>query len=77
MKRTPSIILPLVFILIAFGGLMAPAVIVTTVVSQWLFKSAYEIIATPLTYYVVNRLKVIEDVDAYDVDTNMNPFSFE
>lgn len=67
----------LVFILIAFGGLMAPAVIVTTVVSQWLFKSAYEIFATPLTYYVVNRLKAIEGVDVYDVDTNMNPFSFE
>ena len=67
----------LVFILIAFGGLMAPAVLVTTVVSQWLFKSAYEIIATPLTYYVVNRLKAIEGVDVYDVDTNMNPFSFE
>jgi len=67
----------LVFILIAFGGLMAPAVLVTTVVSQWLFKSAYEIMATPLTYYVVNRLKAIEGVDVYDVDTNMNPFSFE
>ena len=41
----------LVFILIAFGGLMAPAVIMTTVISQWLFKSVYEIVATPLTYY--------------------------
>lgn len=67
----------LVFILIAFGGLMAPVVVMTTVLSQWVFKSAYEVIATPLTYYVVNRLKVIEGVDAYDVDTNMNPFSFE
>jgi uncharacterized integral membrane protein (TIGR00697 family) len=67
----------LVFILIAFGGLMVPAVLVTTVVSQWLFKSAYEIFATPLTYYVVNRLKAVEGVDVYDVDTNMNPFSFE
>lgn len=67
----------LVFIAIAFGGLMAPAVIMTTVVSQWLFKSAYEIIATPLTYFVVNRLKQAEGVDTFDIATNMNPFSFE
>lgn len=67
----------LVFIFIAFGGLMAPAVIVTTVISQWLFKSLYEILATPLTYFVVNRLKAAEGVDTFDVNTNMNPFSFE
>ena len=67
----------LVFIAIAFGGLMAPAVIMTTVISQWLFKSAYEIIATPLTYFVVNRLKQAEGVDTFDINTNMNPFSFE
>lgn len=67
----------LVFIAIAFGGLIAPAAIMTTVISQWLFKSAYEIIATPLTYFVVNRLKQAEGVDRFDIDTNMNPFSFE
>lgn len=67
----------LIFILIAFGGLLVPAAIVTTVLSQWLFKSAYEIIATPFTYLVVNKLKQVEGVDVYDVNTNMNPFSFE
>jgi queuosine precursor transporter len=67
----------LVFILIAFGGLMAPAAIMTTVVSQWLFKSIYEIAATPLTYFVINRLKQAEGVDTFDIHTNMNPFSFE
>ena len=67
----------LVFIAIAFGGLMAPAAIMTTVISQWLFKSVYEIAATPLTYFVVNRLKQAEGVDTFDINTNMNPFSFE
>jgi uncharacterized PurR-regulated membrane protein YhhQ (DUF165 family) len=67
----------LVFVIIAFGGLMAPALVMTTVVSQWVFKSIYEILATPLTYFVVNRLKAAEGVDAYDIGTNMNPFSFE
>ncbi|MCB0121370.1 MAG: queuosine precursor transporter, partial [Caldilineaceae bacterium] len=67
----------LVFILIAFGGLMASPELVTAIVSQWIFKSAYEALATPLTYAVVNTLKRLEGVDAYDVDTDLNPFAFE
>lgn len=67
----------LIFILIAFGGLMAAPELVTAVISQWIFKSTYEALATPLTYAVVNTLKRAEGVDAYDVDTNLNPFAFE
>ncbi|MEZ4619429.1 MAG: queuosine precursor transporter [Caldilineaceae bacterium] len=67
----------LVFILIAFSGLMASPDLITAIVSQWIFKSAYEAIATPLTYAVVNTLKRVEGVDAYDVDTDLNPFAFE
>jgi queuosine precursor transporter len=66
----------LIFILIAFGGIMAPTAVVTAVLSQWLFKSAYEALATPLTYLVVNRLKSTEAVDTYDTETNLNPFAF-
>lgn len=67
----------IVFVVIAFGGILIPAAIVATVLSQWVFKSAYEIMATPLTYLVVNKLKQVEGVDVYDTNTNMNPFSFE
>ena len=67
----------LVFILIAFGGLMAGPALVTAILSQWLFKSLYEALATPLTYLVVNRLKRVEGVDAYDAETNFTPFAFE
>ncbi len=67
----------LVFILIAFSGLMAGPDLLTAIISQWIFKSAYEALATPLTYAVVNTLKRVEGVDAYDVDTNLNPFAFE
>ncbi len=67
----------LVFIVLAFGGLMAGPALMTSVLSQWLFKSAYEIVATPLTYAVVNALKRAEGVDAYDTDTSMNPFAFD
>ena len=41
---------------------------------QWLFKSVYEIVATPLTYAVVDRLKRAEGVDAFDRETDFNPF---
>jgi queuosine precursor transporter len=36
-------------------------------------KSSYEIIATPITYAVVNFLKREEGQDIYDHDTNFNP----
>lgn len=66
-----------VFIALAFGGLMTGGAMLTAILSQWLFKSAYEALATPLTYFVVNKLKQVEGVDAYDVDTNLSPFAFE
>lgn len=67
----------LVFILIAFGGVMAPPALVTAILGQWLFKSLYEAVATPLTYLVVNALKRVEGVDTYDTQTNFTPFAFE
>jgi len=47
------------------------------IVAQWLFKSVYEAVATPLTYLVVNRLKRAEGIDVFDRDTNFNPFRLE
>ncbi len=44
-----------------------------TIVNQWLFKTAYEVLATPLTYLVVNFLKRKEGIDVYDRDTRFNP----
>jgi queuosine precursor transporter len=66
----------LIFIGIAFSGQMAAPALISAVFSQWLFKSLYEVVATPLTYLVVNTLKRVEGVDVYDVDTNLNPFTF-
>lgn len=67
----------LIFITIAFGGQMAVSGLLATVLSQWLFKSLYEVIVTPLTYLIVNKLKEVEGVDPYDSETNLNPFTFE
>jgi queuosine precursor transporter len=49
--------------------MLAPAI-----VTQWLVKSVYEALATPLTYAVVNFLKRAEGIDHYDLATRFNPF---
>ncbi len=51
------------------------ATILNVMMSGYVFKVAYEILATPLTYAVVNFLKRKEGVDAYDEHTNFNPFA--
>ena len=40
------------------------------------FKVGYEVLATPLTYAVIDGLKRAEGADAYDRHENFNPFSF-
>lgn len=65
----------LVFILIAFVGTVPAAGLPTIIVAQWLTKTVYEIIATPLTYRIVNYLKKKEGVDVYDYNTDFNPIS--
>jgi len=44
------------------------------IISNYIFKVGFEVLATPLTYAVVNFLKRKEKVDAYDQGTNFNPF---
>jgi len=61
----------------ALQGALPPEALPGTIATQWLFKSAYEALATPLTYVAVNRLKRAEGVDVFDRDTNFNPFRLE
>jgi hypothetical protein len=63
------------FIAIAFAGILPLDAIVQLAAAQWLFKSAYEILATPLTYVAVNFLKQAEKIDHYDRQTNFNPLA--
>jgi uncharacterized integral membrane protein (TIGR00697 family) len=67
----------LIFICIVFWGTLPTAVLFTMVLTQWIFKVVYEIIATPLTYSIVLFLKRREGVDTYDYHTNFNPFSLQ
>jgi uncharacterized integral membrane protein (TIGR00697 family) len=50
------------------------SVIWQIIYSGYLFKVVYEVIATPLTYIVVNGLKRAEGIDFFDRSTNFNPF---
>jgi uncharacterized integral membrane protein (TIGR00697 family) len=65
------------FIGIAFYGVLPNAVIVQIILSFYLFKCAYEVLATPLTYLVVNKLKKSEGLDVFDYHTNFSPFRFK
>ncbi|MDH5507879.1 MAG: queuosine precursor transporter, partial [Anaerolineae bacterium] len=64
-----------VFISIAFMGIFSGADLTSAILSQWLFKVAYEALATPLTYWVVNALKRAENEDFFDQNTNFNPLA--
>jgi uncharacterized integral membrane protein (TIGR00697 family) len=64
-----------VFITIAFAGAMPTGVLLGAVVTQWLVKSAYEALATPLTYGMVSLLKRREGIDVYDRQLRLNPFA--
>jgi uncharacterized integral membrane protein (TIGR00697 family) len=63
----------LVFVVLAFVGTIPLGVMIVAIVTQWLFKSVYEALATPLTYVVVNYLKRFDGLDVYDRDTSFNP----
>ncbi len=63
----------LIFITVAFYGILPTSALMTAVVSQWLVKSAYEALATPITYWVVNALKRSEGIDTFDRNTDFRP----
>lgn len=65
-----------IFITVAFLGILNGGDLQRAIISQWLFKVGYEVLATPLTYLVVNGLKRVENVDHFDQDTNFNPIGF-
>jgi len=63
-----------VFITLAFANSGTPD-LGGLILAQWAFKSAYEIIATPFTYLIVNALKRLEGIDTFDYQTDFNPLA--
>jgi hypothetical protein len=64
------------FIAIAFTGVVPSGLLLTLIVSNYLFKCGVEILFTPVTYWVTGWLKQQEREDHYDSDTDFNPFHF-
>jgi queuosine precursor transporter len=62
---------------IGFAGVLPVSTILIMILSHWFVKVSYEIIATPVTYLVVNYLKKKEGMDVYDYTTNFNPVRVE
>ncbi len=69
----------MIFYPLAFWGLVGwpPETLLQIVISQWLIKTSWEAVLTPVTYLVVNTLKRREGVDLFDEDTDFSPFATE
>jgi uncharacterized integral membrane protein (TIGR00697 family) len=64
-------------ITLTFGGIYPVRTLVNIIVTGYLLKVGYEVLATPLTYLVINRLKALEQVNVFDREADFNPFSFK
>jgi uncharacterized integral membrane protein (TIGR00697 family) len=65
----------LLFVGLAFGGVLPSGLLLDVALSNYVFKVGVEALATPLTYAVVSGLKKSEQADVYDYGTNFNPFT--
>jgi uncharacterized integral membrane protein (TIGR00697 family) len=65
----------LVFYPLAFLGIWPLADVFQVMSSNYLVKVGWEVLATPVTYRVVNFLKRAEHEDYYDRTTDFNPFA--
>jgi hypothetical protein len=65
------------FYSIAFAGLWSTDKLLPIMMTQYVLKSGWEIIATPLTYKIVGFLKRAEHEDYFDRNTRFTPFSLE
>ena len=61
---------------VTLGFIGTPSFLPMMILYHWLAKVAIEVMATPITYLVVGKLKRLENVEVFDTETNFNPFSF-
>ena len=65
-----------IFCMVAFYGTMPNELLISIIISNYIFKSGVEILFTPLTYRIVGFLKRRENVDVYDTGISYNPFRY-
>lgn len=62
------------FTFLAFAGVWPLALVLKISLWNFVLKTTYEVLATPLTYVIVQRLKHAESSDPYDTHTDFSPF---
>ena len=67
----------MLFYPLAFYGIFSNELLLTVMITNYLLKTGWEIVMTPVTYKVVAFLKRKENEDYYDRDTNFTPFSLK
>jgi uncharacterized integral membrane protein (TIGR00697 family) len=67
----------LLFYPIAFLGIWPKSVLIGVMISNYGLKVLWEVLCTPLTYWVVGALKRAEHHDAFDRMTDFNPFHLQ
>ncbi len=63
-------------ITLTFAGKYPMLTLVNMIFTGYLLKVGYEVVATPVTYWVIGRLKASEHADAFDRGVDFNPFHF-
>jgi uncharacterized integral membrane protein (TIGR00697 family) len=67
----------LIFYPLAFYGVWDSELLRLVMLGNYLIKVSWEVIATPLTYWIVAALKRAEQEDYFDSETNFTPFSLD
>ena len=65
------------FYVIAFYGIWSTQQLIAVTVAQYILKTSWEVVMTPVTYRVVAFLKNKENEDFYDTATDFNPFKLK
>lgn len=66
-----------IFYPVAFLGFWQNDLLLTVMLTSYVGKVLWEVVATPFIYAVVNFLKRKENEDYYDIDTNFTPFTLK
>ena len=65
-----------IFCMVAFYGVLPNELLISIIISNYIFKSGVEILFTPITYAIIGFLKKREHVDIYDTGISYNPFRY-
>lgn len=65
------------FYVIAFYGIWPDLQVLQVAIAQYVLKTSWEVLMTPVTYRIVGFLKRAENEDYYDHATNFSPFKIK